>query len=158
MGRILPALIALIICIALVASALSASTLSWKFTLDPSQLTYRETAPASCRYGSTDTALSSTSIIVAAVPGRELPRSPRGRRLFVPPRRARRDRGHSAKPWGSIGALHASTVRPPAWPSGRPRPNRRTDSFRNGRSAIWARTSIAGIASPTSPSIRSGTT
>ncbi|HEY5134043.1 MAG TPA: C25 family cysteine peptidase, partial [Candidatus Krumholzibacteriaceae bacterium] len=45
MGRILSALIALMICIALAASGLSASTLSWKFTLDPSQLTYRETAP-----------------------------------------------------------------------------------------------------------------
>ncbi|MGD1047147.1 MAG: C25 family cysteine peptidase, partial [Candidatus Krumholzibacteriaceae bacterium] len=45
MGRILSALIALSICIALAASALSASTLSWKFTLDPSRITYLETAP-----------------------------------------------------------------------------------------------------------------
>ncbi|MDD4858552.1 MAG: C25 family cysteine peptidase, partial [Candidatus Krumholzibacteria bacterium] len=44
MGRLSSALIALVLSLALTAGALSASTLSWNLTLDPSSIKYQETA------------------------------------------------------------------------------------------------------------------
>jgi hypothetical protein len=45
MGRLSSALIILVLYLTLAASALGASTLSWTFTLEPSSIGYRETAP-----------------------------------------------------------------------------------------------------------------